>query len=145
MSISNIRLGRRETEATHTFTLDNIARSLLARWQSEVVIEHYESEYHFDFNRGEESSGARMLSVPKVQSSLVGRDPLMLLAGKASLLSKTIVSVTIKVVRVLVVGWVVRDRFYWTADKCSFWDDCAIRETEVIEKDTLSKGWDESA
>lgn len=69
----------------------------------------------------------------------------MLLPGKASLLSKTIVSITIKLVRILVMFRIVRNRFDWTADICTFWNDSAVREAEVFEKDALAEDWEGSA
>lgn len=65
----------------------------------------------------------------------------MLLAGKASLLSKTIVSVPIEFVWILVMGWIVRDGFDWTTNKSTFGNDCAVGEPEVLEKDTLTESW----
>lgn len=111
----------------------------MALRQCEVVIQHNESEDQLYLNRGEEPSWARMLPIAEIESCLVRGDPLVLLAGKAPLLSKTIVSVTIKLVWVLVMLWVVRDGFDWTADKCTFGNDCAIGEPEILKKNAFAE------
>lgn len=110
--------------------------TLLALGQRDAIIQKQVYKYGLDFGCREESSRAAVSAVSKVQRARRRADPLVLLASVATLLLEAVVTETVELVQVLVVGRIVRHHLDRAADVGALGNHGTVGKSKVCEKNT---------